>query len=94
MNIAPQIVKPEITTDPLPASTRIYIPGEIHPAIRVPMRQIAVHPTAGEPPVNVYDTSGPSPTPLATSPSTGVLPASGPSGSWHAATSRPMRDVS
>ncbi len=59
MNIAPQIVKPEITTDPLPASTRIYIPGEIHPAIRVPMRQIAVHPTAGEPPVNVYDTSGP-----------------------------------
>ncbi|ATN36493.1 phosphomethylpyrimidine synthase ThiC [Rhizobium sp. ACO-34A] len=59
MNIAPQIVKPEITTDPLPASTRIYIPGEIHPAIRVPMRRIAVHPTAGEPPVTVYDTSGP-----------------------------------
>ncbi len=59
MNIAPQIAKPDITTDPLPASTRIYIPGEIHPAIRVPMRQIAVHPTAGEPPVSVYDTSGP-----------------------------------
>src|SRR6056297_3802600 len=48
-----------ITTGPLPASRRIHVAGEIHPDIRVPMREIALHPTAEEPPVVVYDTSGP-----------------------------------
>ncbi|GAB4574116.1 MAG: phosphomethylpyrimidine synthase ThiC [Rhodothalassiaceae bacterium] len=48
-----------VTTGPLPASRRVYVAGEIHPEIRVPMREIALHPTAGEPPVTVYDTSGP-----------------------------------
>ena len=51
--------KLEVTTGPLPASKKIYHPGTIHPDIRVPMREIAVHPTAGEPPVTVYDSSGP-----------------------------------
>jgi phosphomethylpyrimidine synthase len=51
--------KPEITTRPLPASRKVYKPGELHPELRVPMREIAVHPTAGEPPVTVYDASGP-----------------------------------
>ncbi|WP_099867660.1 phosphomethylpyrimidine synthase ThiC [Pararhizobium haloflavum] len=50
---------PTVTTGPLPASTKVFKPGTIHPAIRVPMRQIAVHPSAGEPPVTVYDSSGP-----------------------------------
>ncbi|KPF42844.1 phosphomethylpyrimidine synthase ThiC [Rhizobium sp. AAP43] len=59
MNIAPQFKKPEVTTGPLPASTKIFLEGEIYPAIRVPMRQIALHPTSGEPPVTVYDSSGP-----------------------------------
>jgi len=36
----------------------------LHPHIRVPMREIAVHPTAGEPPVTVYDSSGPYTDPL------------------------------
>jgi phosphomethylpyrimidine synthase len=49
----------EITCGPLPASQKIYIPGTLHPEIRVPMREISVHPTAGEPPVRVYDPSGP-----------------------------------
>ena len=48
-----------VTSGPLPASTKVYLSGQTHPAIRVPMRQIAVHPTAGEPPVTVYDSSGP-----------------------------------
>ena len=50
---------PKVTTGPLPASTKIFKPGALHPDIRVPMRQIAVHPSAGESPVTVYDSSGP-----------------------------------
>ncbi|RUV90131.1 phosphomethylpyrimidine synthase ThiC [Mesorhizobium sp. M5C.F.Ca.IN.020.14.1.1] len=51
--------KPEITTGPLPASCKVYRPGALHPDLRVPMREIALHPTAGEPPVMAYDSSGP-----------------------------------
>ena len=50
---------PSVTTGPLPASTKRHVQGVIHPDIRVPMRQITVHPSAGEPPVTVYDASGP-----------------------------------
>ncbi|WP_436117168.1 phosphomethylpyrimidine synthase ThiC [Phyllobacterium sp. LjRoot231] len=50
---------PPVSAGPLPASTKIYKTGHIHPDIRVPMREIAVHPTAGEPNVTVYDSSGP-----------------------------------
>jgi len=47
-----------VTTGPLPASRRIYVEGE-RPGVRVPMRAIDLHPSAGEEPVIVYDTSGP-----------------------------------
>ena len=50
---------PQVTTGPLPASTKVFRAGTLHPTIRVPMREIAVHPSAGEPPVTVYDSSGP-----------------------------------
>ncbi|CDX53739.1 thiamine biosynthesis protein ThiC (5'-phosphoryl-5-aminoimidazole, 4-amino-5-hydroxymethyl-2-methylpyrimidine-P) [Mesorhizobium plurifarium] len=50
---------PTVSTGPLPASRKIHKTGTIHPQIRVPMREISVHPTAGEPPVTVYDPSGP-----------------------------------
>jgi phosphomethylpyrimidine synthase len=50
----------------LPNSRRVYLEGRIHPALRVPMREITLAPTrtlsgALEPndPVRVYDTSGP-----------------------------------
>ncbi|MGL4197773.1 MAG: phosphomethylpyrimidine synthase ThiC [Allorhizobium sp.] len=66
MNIAPTFPKPDITTGPLPASTKIFLAGDMHPDIRVPLRQIALHPTSGEPPVNVYDASGPYTDPQAT----------------------------
>ncbi|MCP1200230.1 phosphomethylpyrimidine synthase ThiC [Notoacmeibacter sp. MSK16QG-6] len=52
-------VTPEVTQGSLPASCKVFARGEHHPQIAVPMRQIAVHPTAGEPPVTVYDSSGP-----------------------------------
>ncbi|MBB5693235.1 phosphomethylpyrimidine synthase ThiC [Muricoccus pecuniae] len=50
---------PSVTTGPLPASAKVFRPGALHPGIRVPMREIALHPSAGEPPVTVYDSSGP-----------------------------------
>ncbi|MFC3170397.1 phosphomethylpyrimidine synthase ThiC [Paracoccus fontiphilus] len=50
---------PTVTTGPLPASTKVFKPGVLHPDLRVPMREIALHPSAGEPPVTVYDSSGP-----------------------------------
>ncbi|EAQ02637.1 thiamine biosynthesis protein ThiC [Pseudooceanicola batsensis HTCC2597] len=43
----------------MPASRRVWHAGTRHPDIRVPMREIDLHPTAGEPPVTVYDSSGP-----------------------------------
>ncbi|TBC86752.1 phosphomethylpyrimidine synthase ThiC [Rhizobium leguminosarum] len=59
MNIATTKLTPVVTTGPLPASAKVLKAGTIHPDIRVPMRQIALHPTSGEPPVTVYDSSGP-----------------------------------
>lgn len=47
-----------VTTGPLPASTKVYKLGILHPQLRVPMREIALHPSAGEPAVTVYDSSG------------------------------------
>ncbi|PYE43483.1 hydroxymethylpyrimidine synthase [Rhizobium sp. PP-F2F-G20b] len=59
MTVATSKSVPSVTTGPLPASTKVFEPGLLHPGIRVPMREIALHPTAGEPPVTVYDPSGP-----------------------------------
>jgi phosphomethylpyrimidine synthase len=50
---------PKVTTGPLPGSSKLYLPGQIHPDLRVAMRQIALSPMAGEPPLTVYDPSGP-----------------------------------
>ena len=32
---------------PLPASTRVYVPGQLHPKIRVPMREIGAKSAIG-----------------------------------------------
>ncbi len=48
-----------VTTGPLPASRKVHVPGRLHPGIRVAMREIEVESTAKEPPVVVYDPSGP-----------------------------------
>ncbi|MFD2236608.1 phosphomethylpyrimidine synthase ThiC [Aureimonas populi] len=50
---------PAVSTGPLPASAKIFREGAIHPGLRVPFRQVALHPSAGEPPVTLYDSSGP-----------------------------------
>jgi phosphomethylpyrimidine synthase len=48
---------PQVTTGALPASRKLYVPGQLHPGLRVAMREIAVG--GGEPPLRVYDPSGP-----------------------------------
>jgi phosphomethylpyrimidine synthase len=48
-----------VTSEPLRASRKIHRPGSMYPQIRVPMREIALHPSANEPPLIVYDASGP-----------------------------------
>ncbi|HEV2548874.1 MAG TPA: phosphomethylpyrimidine synthase ThiC [Stellaceae bacterium] len=48
-----------VTTGPFPASRKIYAPGRLHSELAVAMREIDLEPSAGEPPVRVYDTSGP-----------------------------------
>ncbi len=50
---------PEVTTGPLPSSRKTYVAGDQYPDLRVPVREIDLHPSADEPPVPVYDTSGP-----------------------------------
>ena len=46
-----------ITTGPIPGSRKIYETGAN--GIRVPFREVALEESANEPPVKLYDTSGP-----------------------------------
>jgi phosphomethylpyrimidine synthase len=48
-----------VVAESLPASRKVYHRGSLHPELRVPMRAIALHPSSGEAPLTVYDTSGP-----------------------------------
>ena len=52
-----QFETPKVTTGPLPASRKVY--SHPLPDLAVPHREIDLHPSADEPPVPVYDTSGP-----------------------------------
>ena len=49
----------QITTGSIPGSRKIYVEGERHKDLRVPFREVALHPSAKEPPVKLYDPSGP-----------------------------------
>jgi phosphomethylpyrimidine synthase len=48
-----------ITTGNFPSSSKAYVASSRSPGIRVPVREITLHPSANEPSVRVYDTSGP-----------------------------------
>jgi phosphomethylpyrimidine synthase len=50
---------PTVTTGPLQGSSRVYTSPKAAPHLKVPHREIELHPTAMEPPVRVYDCSGP-----------------------------------
>ena len=55
----PNITTPQVTTGPLPASRKVYSRPDAAPDLRVPFREIVLSEASGEPPVRVYDTSGP-----------------------------------
>jgi phosphomethylpyrimidine synthase len=49
----------QVAQESLPASRKIHKSGALHADIRVPMREISLHPSSGEAPLTVYDSSGP-----------------------------------
>jgi len=49
----------QVTTGSIPGSRKIYVAGERHKDLRVPFREVALHPSANEAPVKLYDPSGP-----------------------------------
>ena len=58
--VAPaDLVTPKVTTGPLPASRKVYSTPESAPDLRVPLREIVLSEASGEPPLPVYDTTGP-----------------------------------
>ncbi len=48
-----------IEASPIPGSQKVHAPGLLHPDIRVPFREVCVHPSANEAPLTIYDSSGP-----------------------------------
>ncbi|MDP6304814.1 MAG: phosphomethylpyrimidine synthase ThiC [Alphaproteobacteria bacterium] len=52
-------ISPDVETGPLPGSQKIYVTSKSRPDVKVPMREIALEPAAGEPSFLVYDPSGP-----------------------------------
>jgi phosphomethylpyrimidine synthase len=58
MNVIRKPDTASVTTGALPSSRKIYVAGERHAGLRVPMREISLHESANEPPLVVYDTSG------------------------------------
>jgi len=57
--LMPKVEELRVTAGPLPASRKVYARGRLHSEISVAMREIDLEASSGEPPVRVYDTSGP-----------------------------------
>ena len=53
------IAAPQVTTGPIAGSRKIYAVPDTAADLRVPLREIMLTEASGEPPVPVYDTSGP-----------------------------------
>src|SRR5262244_3190287 len=56
---AADFVTPKVTTGPLPASRKVFVAPDGAPDLRVPLREILLSEGSGEPPLPVYDTTGP-----------------------------------
>ena len=57
MGDAPARTELKVTTGPIRGSRKIYVNGPNN--IQVAMRAVDLEPSSGEPPVTLYDTSGP-----------------------------------
>src|SRR5499426_2979284 len=56
---AADFATPKVTTGPLPASRKVFVAPDGAPDLRVPLREILLSEGSGEPPLPVYDTTGP-----------------------------------
>src|SRR6185295_2176839 len=56
---ADDLVSPKVTTGPISGSRKTYTTPATAPDLRVPLREVPLTEAAGEPPVPLYDTSGP-----------------------------------
>src|ERR1700676_1943456 len=52
------LATPKVTTGPIAGSRKIYVAPDAAPELRVPLREIALDASSGEPPLPVYDPSG------------------------------------
>ena len=57
--IATPTDQPTVACGPIPGSAKVYVDDPALPRVRVAMRRILLTPQAGEPPLVLYDTSGP-----------------------------------
>ncbi|WP_292943016.1 phosphomethylpyrimidine synthase ThiC [Novosphingobium sp.] len=55
----PQATPIGVTTGPIRGSRKIHVESPRFPGMTVAMREISLEPSSGEPPLRVYDTSGP-----------------------------------
>ena len=62
----PDLATPKVTTGPISGSRKIYARPDAAPDLKVPLREIVLDATANEPPLSVYDPSGPYTDPDAT----------------------------
>ena len=53
------LATPKVTTGPIMGSRKIYARPDAAPDLKVPLREVALDASSGEPPVPVYDPSGP-----------------------------------
>ena len=60
------LTSPKVTTGPISGSRKTYTTPDTAPDLRVPLREITLTEAAAEPPVPLYDTSGPYTDPQAT----------------------------
>src|ERR1700744_5491535 len=54
-----ELATPKVTTGPITGSRKIYATPEAAPDLKVPLREGALDASSGEPPVPIYDPSGP-----------------------------------
>ena len=59
MNIHDKRLPASVTTGPIGKSRKVYAAPKGRDDIRVPCREIPLHPSSGETPLRVYDSSGP-----------------------------------
>ncbi len=60
------LATPKVTTGPIAGSRKIYARPDAAPELKVPLREIVLDASSGEPPLPVYDPSGPYTDPDAT----------------------------